>query len=461
MKVDPVRRRAVEILAEVNAGAGLEVLLDRALAAFDRRSGRFLVEIVKGSLRWQGRYDFLVRRFSRRRFPENPNLLAILRSALHQLIACAGVPDYAVLHQAGELCRVLVNERAVSYVNGLLQAARKALAAGGGQGALGVLSLFPSPVDDSAAFLAAWHSHPRWLIERWLARFGLAGCEALCRFNNQPPPLNLHVLAPAEPEAIRLGLQAEGLAAVPGRWHERALQLTDRLGRERLGDLLQRRRDLIVQDEGAQFVTAWLAAGGAGRLLDLCAGPGGKTFHLRAIWPDPADIVAMDIGRERLAPLRETAKRIEADDLGMVLADGNAPPFGPDRFAAVLLDGPCCGTGVLRHHPEGRWRLQEGALARSGDRLLALARHAVDLLAEGGRLLFVTCSLEPEENQEVVAALLAADPRLEPDPRPGAGVLRPGAGATGESGHWLELLPQHTGTDGFFAASLRRKGPTS
>jgi 16S rRNA (cytosine967-C5)-methyltransferase len=156
----------------------------------------------------------------------------------------------------------------------------------------------------------------------------------------------------------------------------------------------------------------------------------------------------MDLRSERLDLLAGTAKRIDAPALPVVRADGEAPPFLPGSLDAVLLDGPCSGTGVLRHHPEGRWRLRPATLADNCARLLRLARAAAGLLRPGGRLLYVTCSLEPEENEDVLAALLAAEPELEPDPAPA------GTSPAGDRHTWW---PQRTGTDGFFAARLRRK----
>jgi 16S rRNA (cytosine967-C5)-methyltransferase len=182
--------------------------------------------------------------------------------------------------------------------------------------------------------------------------------------------------------------------------------------------------------------------------MDLCAAPGGKTFHVQRLWPVQYAVVAMDWSLPRLRLLKQTAKRIEAGALPVVLADGMAPPFREGCLGAVLLDGPCSGTGVLRRHPEGRWRLQAGDLQRFGRRLLALAQQASALLVPGGGLLYATCSLEREENEEVVEALLKADATLEPDP---------GLSGSSAGRPWRSWLPHETGTDGFFAAVLRKK----
>jgi 16S rRNA (cytosine967-C5)-methyltransferase len=449
MSGDSVRRLALDALLRAGEGEPLDPALDAAFARLaDPRGRGLLAELVKGAVRWRGRYDWVIEHFSQRRGARRPAALQqLLRLSLHQLLACAGVPAYAAVHEAVALCRARVSPRQAPYVNALLQSVLRETGGATGPTALAALRpLFPDPGREPAAHLVAWQSHPRWLVERWLARFGFAATETLCAHNNRPAPLTLHVLSPHLPEAALARLAAAGHPALAGRLAPRALRLETGPDRAGLRRLLAAEPGLIVQDEGAQAATAWLAAGAGGRLLDLCAAPGGKTFHLRAVWPDPAAIVAMDRGAARLALLVETAKRLEGPPPAMILADGESPPFRAGVFDTVLLDGPCSGTGVLRHHPEGRWRLKGRQLAENGARLASLARAAAALLAPEGRLLYATCSLEPEENEEVVDALVT--------PGAGAGLL-PDPDA---AGNWQRRwLPQETGTDGFFAARLRRR----
>ncbi|MFO7610410.1 MAG: hypothetical protein R6X35_14690, partial [Candidatus Krumholzibacteriia bacterium] len=194
--------------------------------------------------------------------------------------------------------------------------------------------------------------------------------------------------------------------------------------------------------------TGWLLAGlpaPDGPVLDLCAAPGGKTRRLAAAWPDAPLLVAADARVGRLPLLRDAAARGDGCPVALAAADGAAPPFAPGRFAVVLLDGPCSGTGVLRHHPDGRLRLRPGVPAANGRILRVLARQAAELLRPGGVLLYATCSLEPEENEQVLDSLLAGGVPLAPLPHPDDGLWR------------RTWLPGAGDGDGFFAARLRRE----
>lgn len=179
--------------------------------------------------------------------------------------------------------------------------------------------------------------------------------------------------------------------------------------------------------------------------MDMCAAPGGKTAHLACGLPAADCVVAMDARPARVQLLSRTLKRIEQDRVNVLLADGKRPPLARNSLDAVLLDGPCSGTGVLRHHPEGRWRLTLEEIQRRAGELVRLGLAAAELLRPGGRLLFATCSLEQEENEDVVAEMLARCGDLQPD--------------EDDAGRWQRVwLPGEVGGDGFFAARLRKMG---
>jgi len=460
MKADPVRRQAHEILISVDEGQPLDPVLARGLErTSDPRGRAFLAELVRGTLQWQGRYDHLIKHFSRRKPPTDSPTLSLLRMSLHQMLAQGSVPAYAAIHQAGELCRRRPGVRKLPFVNGLLQSVRRQVLGGDEQNELEpaeiekrLRRLFEMPGGDRAAHLAAWQSHPEWLVRRWISNFGYEKTEAICSWNNQPVPLVFHVLHPTDPEEAAQLLGDADCPVTTGPL-ARTLIANKRLGRVQLEGILDRFPWLIVQDSTVQTATAWLAADPADHarvsgkpVLDMCAAPGGKTAFLASRWPGKGRIVAMDKHPERLGLLVSTIKRIEADRVDVVLANGKQAPFGPGTFGVVLLDGPCSGTGVLRHHPEGRWRLKSDVPSRNGPTLLELADNAAGLLEPGGLLMYATCSLEPEENEGVVDRLLAERPDLEPAP-------------SSVDGQWRRIwLPGESPGDGFFAARMRKKG---
>jgi 16S rRNA (cytosine967-C5)-methyltransferase len=463
MKADPVRRLAHGILIAVAEGGHLDRELDAAQRSLPEvRDRAFLAELVKGTVQWQGRYDHLIKQFSRRKPPADVPTATLLRLALHQMLGMESVPAYAAIHQAGELCRRRPGPGKVGFVNGMLQSIRRDVLGDEPDGPTDTAASlerlrrhFRQEGGDPVAELAAWQSHPRWLVRRWVDHFGLEKAADICAWNNRTVQLNFHVLAPADPAAAAAGLADAGCPVDQGPG-ERTLTARQRVSRELLDEIMGRFPFLIVQDAAVQAATSWLAEGLADQenlegapVLDMCAAPGGKTAYLSSRIPAGTRILAMDSRRDRLDLLRATVDRVGSAQVDLLLADGLGPPFRRGSCGAVLLDGPCSGTGVLRHHPEGRWRLRKNTPERKARVLAELAARAAELLVPGGLLMYATCSVEPEENEKVVDSLLAGRDDLETAPdRTGRWRRQwlPGAGPDGVRG------------DGFFAARLRKKG---
>ena len=446
MNVTPVRLLALDVLQAVTSGDDLDRILDRARGQLpEARDRSLLAELVKGTLQWQALYDHLIKQFSRRRSPREIRLVNILRLSLHQLVGLDGIPAYAAIHEAGQLCRSHASTRRfVPFVNGLLQSVQRSFQTAAGDRRERLAALLGDTGADPAEALAVRESLPAWLIRRWLARWGEEATVAICRFQNEPFPVTCHVL-PGVSQQVALDLMAEaGHECSAGRG-PRSLVLTGKPDQTELTRLLEDFPFLIVQDESVQDATGWLLRGVSGTWLDMCAAPGGKTAHLACGLPEATCAVAMDTRPGRVQLLCQTLKRIEQVRVNVLLADGKRPPLGRNSLDVVLLDGPCSGTGVLRHHPDGRWRLEPGDLQGHGRDLVALGLSAGELLRPGGYLLYATCSLEAEENEDVVAELIARTGDLQP--------------AADEDGRWQRVwLPGQLGGDGFFAARLRKMG---
>lgn len=355
----------------------------------------------------------------------------VLRLGAYQLLYMGSVPPYAAVSQAVDAVRRVGAKRAAGLVNAVL---RRVAEAGDDP------SLFPDPARDPAGFLSTWGSHPRWLVERWLARWPFAAVRRLVEADNAVPPLTVVPLdedlhgAVAAFEAAGAGARIAG----PGSG---ALEVTGLDPLEAFAVV-----PCFVQDPGAAWVGAFAAVAPGARVADLCAAPGGKALYLAR---RAGLVVAADPSAARCRLLRDNRSRTGLP-LHVVRARAEAPPV--TAMDLVLVDAPCTGTGTLRRHPDARWRLTPDEPARLAAVQARLLHGAAAAVAPGGVLVYSTCTLEPEENDGVVQAFVRDHPDFTPEPPP-----RDRFDGPLEAGGTLRVLPQETGTDGAFAVRLRRR----
>ena len=429
------RIAALETLRAVRTGAFADRAFDAAAHRLDPRERAWTHELVYGTLRLRGRIDHHLTHHSSRPLRKlDPDTLDILRLGGYQLLEMDGVPDYAAVSASVDLARRFAR-RSAGFVNAVLQSLRRAPAA----------STFPSLESDPVAHLSTWGSHPAWLVERWIERFGADGARRLVESNNTRPDLYLRVLGP-DPDSVTRMLGHSGVVTEPVRLLARALRVVEGSAATALG-----MAPVIVQDPAAGLVVCFAGAAPA-RVVDLAAAPGGKTIGLACDAPDPGRLVAAaDISIQRMSRLRDNVARLGAlaGGIAPVVADGRRPPFR--RAQLVLLDAPCSGTGTLRRHADGRWRLRPGdleSLALLQAELLDAAAAAVE---PGGLMVYSTCSLEREENEEQVEAFLNRHGEFTLERGPSLGDTLVGADGM------LRVLPHEHGFDGAFAARLRRR----
>ncbi len=354
-----------------------------------------------------------------------PRILDVLRLGAYQLLHMDGVPAYAAVSQAVEQA----GRRGGGFVNAVLRAVGRS-----GEDP----ARFPDPDADPAGWLATWGSHPRWLVERWLARWPRADVEALVEADNQVPPLTLFPLVD-ETEALRR-LDAAGIGATPVGEGTGCLRLEP--GSDPRAALAA--VPAVVQDPAAALVVRYARPDPGAWVADLCAAPGGKALALSREAPY---VLAADRSATRLGLVRENAERVGGRVLPLV-ARAERPPLRGAPF--VLVDVPCTGTGTLRRHPDARWRLGEDDPALLAAVQEAILEGAAEVVTPGGLLVYSTCTLEPEENEARVEAFLAAHDefRMEPPEGMDSTVLD----AEGR----LTVLPWRSGFDGAFAARMRR-----
>lgn len=311
--------------------------------------------------------------------------------------------------------------------------------------------------------IAARHSLPDFLAELLVADLGAEEAEALAEALNKRAPMSLraNTLKTTLPE-LQEALAAEGIETTPGQYGLQTLKVDTRTN---LFGLDAFQRGLFeAQDEGSQLIAELVAPPPKGMIVDYCAGAGGKALALAAMLENRGRILASDVDKRKLKELRRRAKRAGVGNVQVVELSNDTGSALPKPFenilgkaSRVLVDAPCTGVGALRRNPEARWRLSEADLKQLPEKQLAIARRAMELVAPGGRLIYATCTVLKRENEDVVEALMAGRDDLEIiSPREVWGAKR-GEALVDKSGQYLLTLPNRHGSDGFFAAVIRRK----
>lgn len=436
--IAPARLAAYETLLAVARGrADLPAALARARTPLrDERDRALAGEIATGTLRWQAAFDQIVASFAKRD-PARLDLeiLIVLRLSLFQLLHLDRVPAAAVVDDAVEMARKAGKRSAAGFVNALLRRASRE------RSKLPLPEEPREPVDRQAAvdYLSTTLSHPRWLIERWMDRCGYDATAAWARFDNQPAPLTLRVnTLRTTRDALGDALAHAGVDTEPTR---RALAgLIVRTGNPLLTPLADQGL-FMVQDEASQLVGEFVDARPGESIFDACASPGGKTTQMAAMMHDEGRVIAADVRARRLDLLTSTVRASGARSVRILQADARqALPLEP-IFDAVLVDAPCSGLGTIRRDPDIRWRRVPSDFEGFAATQRVILANAAAIVRPGGRVIYSTCSSEPEENEAVVAAFLEAHPHFE-------------------RVRELRTLPFRDGLEAFYGASLadRRSG---
>ena len=447
MKNSP-RRLAVEILNRIDeAAAYAEPLLDAALsgtALANPHDRGLLTELVYGTLRMRGRLDWIIGQLYRGDAAAlETGVQNILRTGLYQLWYTDRIPPFAAVNEAVGIARKTC-PAASGLVNALLRTALRKKDA----------IAWPDMAKDPGKAISVIHSHPRWLVERWLDEFGIDETIAICRANNAVPPLALRVNSlKASREQAVAALAQEGLTVEPTAFSPDGLLLASPAAG--LRETAPYKEGLIrIQDEASQLIALLLSPEPGESLLDLCAGTGGKTLHLAALMENRGRVTAVDLHPDKLRQLQEEAGRLGATIIETQTADAAAPPETfRGIFDRVLLDAPCSGLGTLRRNPEIRWRLAPADLIKCMQIQKRLLRSAADCVRPGGRLIYSVCTVTPEENEAVIEDLLNGRTDFSLIKPPITGGIPP---ELIDPAGFFRSFPHRHGTDGFFAALLIR-----
>jgi 16S rRNA (cytosine967-C5)-methyltransferase len=444
--IAPARLAAYGVLRAVH-GSGhhnLASALAQARHSLPNERDRALAgEIATGTFRWRGTFDHVIAAFARRPIARlDPEVVDILRLSMFQLLHLTRVPASAVVDDAVNLTKKEGKRSAAPLVNAILRRVSRER------------DRLPLPVrettspEDALDYLSIALSHPRWLAARWLDRYGFEAAEAWCRFDNAPAALTLRAnRLCTTPEALADRLREHGVMTHAARFAPDGLVVES--GNPLLTPLAKSGH-FVVQDEASQLVSLMTDVQPGDVVLDACASPGGKTTAMAAAMGDRGTIIAVDVRPRRVRLLRETVGRSGAASVKVVQADAMALPLTV-QFDCILIDAPCSGLGTLRRDPDIRWRQGEEGLQDNANFQVRLMSALAPSVRPGGRLVYATCSSEPEENEDVVARFLAAHPAFTVS-RP---AVPPAVEPLVNEAGYLRTFPYRDGLEAFFAAAVR------
>jgi 16S rRNA (cytosine967-C5)-methyltransferase len=443
LPADP-REAALRILFAVDTRSAFsDRMLDAAHASApapggDPRDRALMHELVKGTLRWRGRIDWVLDGLVHIGLSQvQPWIRNVLRMGAYQILFLDRVPDHAAVDEAVKLANKYGHPGTAGLVNGVLRRLADERDA------------HPPPEGDDLASLSAWGSHPEWLVERWLERFGVEATRALMLANNRPARLGLRVNPlRATREQLLARLAEEGVEASCAQISPDLVWVDGNHPPMSLGSF----RDgwCTAQDESEALVSRLVGPQPHERILDLCAAPGGKCTHFAELMGDEGEVWAMERQATRLAAIEQNVARLGLHSIHAVEGDGRAYPF-PMPFDRVLVDAPCSGLGVLGRRADARWRKGPEVLRELVPLQLDLLMSASRRARPGGVVVYSVCSFEPEETEMMVERFLRQSPSMVLETA--HGTLPDGV--VDEHG-FMRTLPHVHGCDGAFAARFRK-----
>lgn len=441
------RRIAYEILERIDRERSYaDILLDRALARGELSGPDrgFLPELVFGVLRRRGTLDHIISSCSSKVIAKiERRVLNLLRLGLYQIFFLDRVPVSAAVDETVKLSKA-VAPMASGFINAILRRAvreRESLP-------------WPDRDKDLVAYIAARHSLPCWLVEKWIIQLGVAETESLAAAMNETPRLTIRVnTLKISRENLLDRFRDEGVEVLATEYSPDGIRILSSVHPAALYGFNEGL--LTVQDESSQLASQFLSPLPGETVLDLCAAPGGKTTHLAQLMANRGLLLACDLDPRKFPRIEETARRLGISIIQTRSVDAShvLNELAERRFDRILVDAPCTGLGVLRRNPEAKWRLAGHDVERMARLQSAILRNASHLLADGGTLLYSTCSVSIEENEGVINDFLSenGDFMIEdlrtvlpehPDVFTDQGMFR----------SW----PHRHGMDGFFAARLRK-----
>jgi 16S rRNA (cytosine967-C5)-methyltransferase len=421
----------------------------RQASHLNERDRAFTIHLVQGVLRWRLRLDWIIQQtvrfpFKKIRYP----VLNILRLALYQVLFMNRVPESAAVNEAVKQVKIIESNHVARFVNGILRNICREKQQ----------IRFPDKERDSVHFLSVFHSYPVWLVEKWIKEMGIDSAESMLAAGNRIPSLVLRTnTMKIDRKNLMRRLESEGVRVKTASFSPEGITVEglrcpiDQLNAFREG-LFQ------VQSESAQICSHLLLPKSGERILDVCAGLGGKSTHMAQCMNNRGEILGLDTNRYRLLRLAKSARRLGMNCVYAVAADAGRPPFRMSGrlFDRILIDAPCSALGTISRHPDIKWVRNEQDIRRLSLLQKKILRRAAPLLRNGGRMLYVTCTTSPEENDEVIAEFLEKNRKMalidlrNHVPEWGLPLI--------DDHGFFRTFPHIHGMDGFFGALLARDG---
>ncbi len=459
-KVDPIRETILTILVKIDSKQGyINILLNKSLdkKGISSRDAAFITEITYGAVRYRNKIDWTLSQFFDKPLSEIPILIRnILRMGVYQLLFLGKVPDYAACSESVQLAKKYGNPGVAKFVNGVLRNIirnRENIR-------------WPDKEKETALYISVIYSHPLYIIERWLKRFGFADTVRLCQANNKIPPLVLrtNTLKTSRSDLKKI-LEKENITVREGLFTEEALYIK---GLPNITKFPAYREGLFqIQDEASILVSHLLEPSHGESVIDICSAPGGKTTHLAQLMANKGSLLAMDSNKSRLLMVKKNCRRLGID---IVSTRQNNGEILAEKYLKtadkVLIDVPCTGLGVIKRKPDLRWQSYN---AKRFEQLTELQGKILDTASSylkiGGKLVYSTCSTEPEENDGAISRFLEKHPDFELVDL--SKFINERKLPVYKLGHYnrnkfIQILPGFSNSDleldGFFMAKIIRKG---
>ena len=440
------RELALKILFQVNEeGAYANLALDKALFSckdLDPRDRGLITEIVYGSVKYRGKLDYVLNQFAKTKVKKMDHWTRNnLRMALYQIMFLDKVPDSAAVDESVKLAKKY--GRSDKFVNAVLRNYLR------GKDTM----QWPDKTKQPVEYLCVEYSFPQWMVERFVRQYGMTDTEKLLQYYNQPAPLWIRTnTLKISREALKTQLEQEGIVVSESRYTPEGLQIHSAVNLHQLKAFQQGL--FTVQDESSMLVALAAEPDKDMRILDVCSAPGGKSTHMAQLMKNTGSIYACDIHKHRLELIEENCKRLGITNIKTVEQDGTVlTRRWQEPFDVIVCDVPCSGLGVLGRRADARWSKESEDIAGLCGIQKRILEEAAQLVVPGGTLIYSTCTITPEENQDMVEQFLARHPEYEADNT----ITDCWLNMDKETNGYVQFLPFIDDMDGFFIARMVRK----